>query len=160
MDKIETRGRKRITGRFETRAELCAHVWDAYRKTPARIADIARQARVSTSLVSRILDTKEGMPAARSGEFMTDAEILMLEARLPLPAGDHPGQDDGAAFRLQLRFRIFNIGIAAGQAIAGTRNHSLMVYEPLDKHPTEERALRVAILRAAVDINEGRGNRL
>lgn len=64
MTVTETRGRKPATGRFVTRSELCAHVWNAYRNTKANIADISRQAKVSPTLVSRILATKEGMPAA------------------------------------------------------------------------------------------------
>lgn len=44
------------TGRFTTRAELEAWVRRTYHNTPANMADIARQCRVSTTTVSNILN--------------------------------------------------------------------------------------------------------
>ena len=48
--------RHQTTGRFQTYEELVEWVWWAWEKTPACIADIARQCRVGTGVVSKILD--------------------------------------------------------------------------------------------------------
>lgn len=60
-----SRGRKPATGRFESRAELCAWVWRQHLRTPANISDIARQCRVSAGVVSKILDGGEGRPLSQ-----------------------------------------------------------------------------------------------
>lgn len=52
--------RHQTTGRFQTRDELIEWVWQAWEKTPACIADIARQCRVSPTTVANIL--KKGSP--------------------------------------------------------------------------------------------------
>jgi DNA transposition AAA+ family ATPase len=57
------RGRKKTTGRYGTREELCSEVWRRYRNTPSSMADIARACRVSEGTVAKILNGKEGMPA-------------------------------------------------------------------------------------------------
>ena len=49
------KGRKKTTGRFETRAELESEVWDRYLNTPSTAADIARFVRVSETTVHNIL---------------------------------------------------------------------------------------------------------
>lgn len=50
------RGRRPSTGRFDSREELEAWVWHFWTHTPACIADVARQCRVSPGVVSKILD--------------------------------------------------------------------------------------------------------
>lgn len=55
------KGRKPVTGRFETREELEREVRDRYRNTPQNIAQIARFARVSETTIHNILKTK-GQP--------------------------------------------------------------------------------------------------
>lgn len=57
------RGRRPATGRFATRAELLEWIWRNYLHTPATPADIARQCRVSSTVVNKILNTKEGRDA-------------------------------------------------------------------------------------------------
>ena len=62
--KPKKKGKKKTTGRYETRAELCDDVWSLYLTTPAKQADIARITRVSETTVANILDSKEGYPNA------------------------------------------------------------------------------------------------
>ncbi len=54
------KGRKPATGRFQTREELVAEVWQRYRHTPCNVAQIARFARVSETTVHNII--KKGNP--------------------------------------------------------------------------------------------------
>lgn len=63
-----TRGRRKTTGRFQTREELCEWVWNTYWHTKASAADIAKQCRVSEGTVNNILNSLEGRP--------TDKELL------------------------------------------------------------------------------------
>ena len=53
-----TKGRKKATGRFDTRAEFEECIWNLYRHTGMNITDIARFCRVSQPVVSKILDHK------------------------------------------------------------------------------------------------------
>lgn len=55
------RGAQPATGRFDTRAELCEEIWRSHRFSPAKVADIARKCRVSTYVVNKILNTREGL---------------------------------------------------------------------------------------------------
>ena len=57
-----TKGRKKTTGRFDSREELVKEVWIRYHTTPQNVAQIARFCRVSDSTVHNILTSKEGMP--------------------------------------------------------------------------------------------------
>lgn len=50
-----TRGRKKSTGRFDTRDEFEAHVWAMWLETPCSQTDIAVQQRVSQPTISAIL---------------------------------------------------------------------------------------------------------
>ena len=49
------RGRKKSTGRFDTREEFEAHVWAMWLETKASQTDIAIQQRVSQPTISAIL---------------------------------------------------------------------------------------------------------
>lgn len=60
--KVAPRGRRKTTGRFDTREALCAAIWSTYLHTPAKRSDIARSCRVSAATVKNILETKEGYP--------------------------------------------------------------------------------------------------
>lgn len=57
--------RKPITGRFETREELCDTVWREWLFSPRNQTEIARFCKVSTATVGKILDSKEGLPLVR-----------------------------------------------------------------------------------------------
>lgn len=59
---MATRGRKKTTGRYETREELCREVWRMYLDTPRNISQVALVCRVSETIVRIIMDTKEGYP--------------------------------------------------------------------------------------------------
>jgi hypothetical protein len=59
---VKKRGRKKATGRFETREELCEAVWCDYKMHDRKIYDIATAYRVSTSIVQIILNNREGYP--------------------------------------------------------------------------------------------------
>lgn len=50
------RGRKPTTGRFETREELVAEVWNRYLNTEQSTPQIARFARISNGTVRTILN--------------------------------------------------------------------------------------------------------
>ena len=54
--------RKPATGRFQTREELVAEVWQRYLNTPSNVAQIARFARVSTTTVANILKKTKPCP--------------------------------------------------------------------------------------------------
>lgn len=56
-------GRRRTTGRFDTREELLERVWFYHLYTDLPDAGIARSVGVSSTLVSKILASKEGRPA-------------------------------------------------------------------------------------------------
>lgn len=75
MSVTETRGRKPSKGRFDTREELCSFIWRTYLGTKANIADIARQAQVSTTLVSRVLDSGEGKPVDGSAPALSSGLV-------------------------------------------------------------------------------------
>jgi hypothetical protein len=55
-------GPKPSTGRFTTRAELCAWVWRQYLNGPANVVQIAGQCHVGESVVRRIITNREGHP--------------------------------------------------------------------------------------------------
>jgi hypothetical protein len=52
-------GRKKSTGRYESREALCLGVWGLWIKTKCNISDIATVTRVSVGVVSKIIDSKE-----------------------------------------------------------------------------------------------------
>lgn len=52
------RGRKPTTGRYETRHELESEVLRMYYETDRKMSEIARIARVSEGVVSRIIDNR------------------------------------------------------------------------------------------------------
>lgn len=54
-------GCKPTTGRYATRAELTYEVWWRWRETEANTPQIARACRVSEAVVSRIIESKEGL---------------------------------------------------------------------------------------------------
>lgn len=54
--------RRLTTGRFASRQELTAWIWREWLCGPSCISDIARQCRVSPATVSKVLDTREGIP--------------------------------------------------------------------------------------------------
>ena len=56
--------RKPATGRFQTREELVAEVWQRYLNTPSNVAQIARFARVSETTIHNILNRKERRPCS------------------------------------------------------------------------------------------------
>jgi hypothetical protein len=56
------RGRKPATGCFETRAELCAAIWDDYDFGTAELSAVARRYRVSPAVANKIINTHEGRP--------------------------------------------------------------------------------------------------
>jgi hypothetical protein len=60
MSAKKPRGRKPVTGRFATRAELCAFVWREYTATDRSVPQIAAHAQVSQAVVHKIINTKEG----------------------------------------------------------------------------------------------------
>lgn len=53
--------RQKVRGRFETREELVAYVWSAYKQTKATVTDIAAAVDVSVTTVHNIIDKKEGL---------------------------------------------------------------------------------------------------
>lgn len=54
------RGRKKATGRYDTREELVRYVCGAYYNGPQNQSQIAKAARVSAGVVQKILDGEEG----------------------------------------------------------------------------------------------------
>jgi hypothetical protein len=77
-ERARARGRKPATGRFESRAELCAWVWSNWLNTPAGITDIARQCRVSPGVVGKIIDTNEGRPLSEAQLLACAADVAVL----------------------------------------------------------------------------------
>lgn len=68
------KGRLPATGRFESRADLCAWIWRQY-ETKATTADIAAQCRVTPAVVRRIINTGEGrQPPAESRSTLCTCE--------------------------------------------------------------------------------------
>ena len=59
-DTAKPRGRKKATGRYDTREELVDYVCSAYHNGPQNQAQIATAARVSAGVVQKILDGEEG----------------------------------------------------------------------------------------------------
>lgn len=59
-------GPKRSTGRYDTRAELCAAVWELYGNTGMSIAQVARSCRCGYGVAWQIIDKKEGYPDVRA----------------------------------------------------------------------------------------------
>jgi len=51
-----TRGRKKTTGRYDSREELVEWIWYYYKETDANLTDISKICKVSTVTVSKILD--------------------------------------------------------------------------------------------------------
>jgi hypothetical protein len=56
------RGRKKVTGRFETREELVDAVWGDYKVYDRPVVYIARAYEVSTATVNNILNDYSSMP--------------------------------------------------------------------------------------------------
>jgi len=56
-------GRKKTTGRYNTRDELVSEVWRMWKETPLNMTEVSKQARVSLGTVSSILDRLEGLDA-------------------------------------------------------------------------------------------------
>lgn len=54
-------GRKKTTGRYETREELARQVWAWYAMPGTTVAQIARIAKVSEGVVHGILNSREGV---------------------------------------------------------------------------------------------------
>ena len=73
MQIIKTKGRKKTTGRYDTREELCAEVWNLYLNTASNCTTVGRATHVSLGTVLKILNSKEGYPHKLSD---SDKEII------------------------------------------------------------------------------------
>lgn len=65
---MKTPGRKPSSGRFSSREELTAFVWQRWTVTDSSTTDIAVAARASPGVVQRILATLEGKPRLENEE--------------------------------------------------------------------------------------------
>jgi hypothetical protein len=61
--RVKKARRPKTTGKFETRDDLTAYVWSNHLGTMRSMADIARGAQVSASVVSSIINASEGKPS-------------------------------------------------------------------------------------------------
>lgn len=148
------RGRKPATGRFKSRAELCAWVWRWYLGTEAKAPDIARQCGVTPPTVHKILNTREGYPEEKEVSKNTP---IALPVKLGMANGFNGNlMTDANDDPLALLYGLFqNTRVDELRATKRAETQEALaradyMVEAINQHAANQRSLE--LLRAAFDI--------